>query len=102
MNNIFIVVCGEYDYSHNEFVTDDIDKAVEFALSRYEYYGMPEDKRLNPFDILNIIEVWDSSFNKICEYGMSTQDKINNFVGLSTNELKVDLERAIRRGLKCA
>lgn len=89
MERVYIITCGEYEDKHNEFVTNDIDKAVEFALSRYRNGIYYED--------FNGIEVWENGV-LICDYGSLIKHKVSSYAKeiLSFSIFKEDLEKAIK------
>lgn len=89
MKRTYIVTCGLYEANHNAFVTNDIDKAVEFTLASYRNGSLWKD--------FSSIEVWEDG-NLICDYGSFIKHKAGSYAKekLSFSILKEDLEKAIK------
>lgn len=87
VNKTYIVICGIYEDRHNEFVTNDIDEAIEFALLKH-------DGR-EGYESFNMLEVWEDGI-LICEYGAYVYHKVSQTNKLSHAEFKEDLEKFIK------
>lgn len=93
MKRTYIVTCGLHEDNHNAFVTDDIDKAVKFALTVY---------RTGIFwDNFSTIEVWEDGV-LICDYGSRVDHKARSYAkeNLSFSIFKEDLEKAVEKVIK--
>lgn len=87
---IYIVVCGLYEDKHNAYATDNIDKAVQYALAVYHDDDSWDDSSCSSWDEFHHIEVWENGV-LICEhYECRSKDD------LSFSTFKENLEEDIR------
>jgi hypothetical protein len=93
---IYVIICGAYEDAHNEFVTTDINQAMEFAVSRRYYKGMPKESEPHWYDSLSDIEVWKDG-KLVCDYYPDSGVCIKEFRKyLSPEELKLCLIKKIK------
>ena len=94
---IYIVVCGVYENADNALVTDNINQAIKFAISRRYYRGIPKELEPQWYNQLSHIEVWKDG-NRICEYNPDYGVAIKDFRQyLTPEEFKLGLIKAIKK-----